>query len=148
MKKLIFLISLLLPLAVFSGTLSIDWFKVAGGGGASSNGNFTLSGTIGQQDASGPMTGSGFALTGGFWSLFALQTPGGPLLSIKAVGTNAVLYWSAAATGYKLEINNNLKLTNNWTAASPLPTAITGTNYVTNGIVPGNNFYRLRNPGS
>ncbi|HXR05029.1 MAG TPA: hypothetical protein VN836_10025, partial [Verrucomicrobiae bacterium] len=33
---------------------SIDWHKVAGGGGTSSGGTFAVSGTIGQPDAGGP----------------------------------------------------------------------------------------------
>ena len=32
---------------------SIDWFKIAGGGGTSTGGNYSLSGTIGQHDAGG-----------------------------------------------------------------------------------------------
>ena len=33
---------------------SIGWWKVAGGGDTSTNGQYSLSGTIGQHDASGP----------------------------------------------------------------------------------------------
>ena len=50
-----------------SGTFSIDWWTVDGGGGASSGGDFTLSGTAGQADA-GALAGGGFSLQGGFWS--------------------------------------------------------------------------------
>jgi hypothetical protein len=50
---------------------SIDWFKVAGGGGTSSNGTYQVSGTIGQPDASGAMTGGNYSLVGGYWSLCA-----------------------------------------------------------------------------
>jgi hypothetical protein len=35
---------------------SIDWFKIAGGGGGSSNDHYSRSGTIGQHDAGGAMT--------------------------------------------------------------------------------------------
>ena len=42
---------------------SINWYKVAGGGGTSTNAQFSLSGTIGQPDASGAMTGNGNAAT-------------------------------------------------------------------------------------
>ena len=45
---------------------SIDWYKVAGGGGTSTGGVYSLSGMIGQPDASGAMTGGGYSLTGGF----------------------------------------------------------------------------------
>jgi len=50
-----------------SGTFSIDWWTVDGGGGASSGGDFTLSGTAGQADA-GALAGGGFSLQGGFWA--------------------------------------------------------------------------------
>src|SRR5947209_14491047 len=47
-------------------TYSIDRFKVPGGGGTSTGGVFTLSGTIGQHDVGGPLSGGNFSLTGGF----------------------------------------------------------------------------------
>jgi hypothetical protein len=50
-----------------SGTFSIDWWTVDGGGGASSGGDFTLSGTAGQADA-GALAGGGLSLQGGFWT--------------------------------------------------------------------------------
>ncbi len=62
---------------------SINWYKVAGGGGASTGGVYSVSGTIGQHDAGQPMTGGTYSLTGGFWSLIAVvQTPGAPTLYI------------------------------------------------------------------
>src|SRR2546427_7739773 len=48
---------------------AINWFKIAGGGGTSTNGQFTLSGTIGQHEAGGPMIGGNYSLTGGFLGL-------------------------------------------------------------------------------
>jgi hypothetical protein len=45
---------------------SIDWYEIAGGGGASTGGMYSVSGTIGQPDA-GSMSGDSFALEGGFW---------------------------------------------------------------------------------
>ncbi len=47
---------------------SISWWTVDGGGGTSSGGAYTLSGTIGQADASTPMSGGAYTLTGGFWA--------------------------------------------------------------------------------
>ena len=94
---------------------SIDWYKVSGGGGTSSNGQYVVSGTIGQHDAGGPMTNGNFSLTGGFWSLYAEQTPGAPMLFITQSGGKAVLSWSAGATGYLLEINPSLTAPGGWT---------------------------------
>jgi hypothetical protein len=47
--------------------LTLTWSTIDGGGGTSSGGSFVLSGTVGQPDASGPMTGAAYALGGGFW---------------------------------------------------------------------------------
>ena len=44
----------------------INWWKVAGGGGESSSGGYTLKGTIGQHDA-GSLQGGDYSLGGGFW---------------------------------------------------------------------------------
>ena len=43
---------------------TIDWYKIAGGGGTSTNGSYSANGTIGQPDASGAMTGGGYSMTG------------------------------------------------------------------------------------
>lgn len=48
---------------------SINWYTFDGGGGNSSGGAFSLTGTIGQHDASTEeATGGTFSLTGGFWN--------------------------------------------------------------------------------
>src|ERR1035441_2557061 len=84
-------------------TYSIDWYKISGGGGTSTNGQYSLSGTIGQHDAGGPMTGGSYSLTGGFWALYAMQTPGAPVLSIKLTATNTVMvYWPSPSAGFNL----------------------------------------------
>jgi hypothetical protein len=137
---------LLVPAKLHAQNYSIGWYKVAGGGGTSSNGQYVVSGTIGQHDAGGPMTNGNYSLTGGFWALYAVQTPGAPYLFITQSGTNAILSWSAGATGYLLEDNSSLSSPAGWTTVSPVPAPVNGTNYVTNTITPGNNFYRLRHP--
>jgi len=47
----------------------ITWQTFDAGGGTSSGGGYVLSGTIGQPDASGPLTGGALTLAGGFWAL-------------------------------------------------------------------------------
>src|SRR5258706_1821785 len=85
----------------FAQNYSINWYTIAGGGGTSTGGVYSVSGTIGQHDAGGPMTGGNYSLTGGFWSLFAVQTPGAPALSIKLTATNtAMVSWASPATGF------------------------------------------------
>ena len=49
------------------GDYDLTWSTIDGGGGTSSDGNFTLNGTIGQPDA-GVMAGGDYRLEGGFWS--------------------------------------------------------------------------------
>jgi hypothetical protein len=93
---------------------SDDWHKAASSGGTSTGGVYTVSGTIGQHDAGEPMTGGNFSLTGGFWALYAVQTPGTPVLSIRLTTTNtAMVYWTSPSTGYNLQVNTNLA-TANW----------------------------------
>ena len=48
------------------GGYTVLW-TVDTGGGTSSGGNYALSGTAGQADASEPLTGGQFAVRGGFW---------------------------------------------------------------------------------
>src|SRR5664279_1097539 len=54
---------------------SIDWYEIAGGGGTSTGGTYAVSGTIGQSDAGGamsggPVTGTNYySVNGGFWRL-------------------------------------------------------------------------------
>jgi hypothetical protein len=104
---------------------SIDWYKIAGGGGTSSNGTYVVSGTIGQADA-GQMSGGNYSLTGGFWSLISLvQTPGAPILNITYSGGNAIVSWQLPAPNYVLE-NNPICATNGWSSVSQ-------SSYVTNG---------------
>jgi hypothetical protein len=78
-------------------TYSIDPFKVARGRGTSTGGIYSLSGTIGQPDAGGSMTGGKYQLVGGFWALpFAVQSADGPLLSIVPFGTTRARISSTA----------------------------------------------------
>ena len=94
----------LLPVVFCANALaqsySIDWYKIAGGGGMNSTGGvYSVSGTIGQHDAGGPMTGGNYSLTGGFWALFAVQTPGAPVLNITLTGTATVTCTATDACG-------------------------------------------------
>jgi hypothetical protein len=87
---------------------SVDWYKVSGGGGTSTGGVYSVTGTIGQHDAAGPMTGGAYSVTGGFWALYAVQTPGAPVLTITYGGNQAVVSWPLSVTGWTLQTNKNL----------------------------------------
>ena len=129
----------LTTMAVHAQSYNIGWYKVAGGGGVSTNATYQLSGTIGQPDASPEMTGGNFSLTGGFWTLFAVQTPGAPLLTIIYTNNEAIVSWPASVTGYTLQTNANLDNTNNWHNYS----GAVVNNTVTNSPPKGNLFFRL-----
>jgi hypothetical protein len=126
---------------------SIDWFTIDGGGGISTGGVYTVNGTIGQPDASGPMTGGGYSLTGGFWSLLAVtQTPGAPKLTITLVSANvAKVSWLFPSTGFVLQQNTNL---NAPVWIPPLEViSDDGTNrFIIVNPPVGNRFYRLSHP--
>ena len=56
-----------------SAGYDLAWWTVDGGGAAfSTNGGYTLGGTLGQPDA-GVMSGGGYTLAGGFWGGAAVQ---------------------------------------------------------------------------
>lgn len=123
---------------------AIDWYKVSGGGGTSTNGSYALSGTIGQQDAGGPMTGGGYSLTGGFWALYALQAPGAPTLYISHSGSSVVVFWQNV-TGWSLQQNSSLAIPAGWSASAGVTTS-NGTNSLTITPPTGNWFFRLSHP--
>src|SRR5882672_4062042 len=97
---------------------SIDWFTIDGGGGTSTGGVFTVSGTIGQPDAGGPMTNGLYSVTGGFWVLpIGVPTTGAPtLLILRGAPGLATISWSPATPGFVLQMSDNLA-TPNWSDA-------------------------------
>jgi hypothetical protein len=134
------------PLAAGAQNYAIDWYKVAGGGGISTNGLYAVSGTIGQHDAGGPMNGGNYSLTGGFWSLYAVQTPGAPALRISLTSSNtAIVSWPSPSTGWNLQQNTDLSTTN-WTTPSETVND-NGTNrFIVVSPPVGKRFFRLLNP--
>ena len=125
---------------------SINWFKVAGGGGTNAGGTYQVSGTIGQHDAGGPMTGGNYSLTGGFWSVITvLQTPGAPLLTISfsSQPPTVTVAWPSSATDFVLQQNFDLN-TENWINTGLLITTNGATKSVTISPPAGNLFFRLK----
>jgi hypothetical protein len=145
MKKLLFLAALLIPSIGFAQQYSIDWYKIAGGGGTSTGATYQVSGTIGQHDASGAMNGGTYSLTGGFWSLIsAVQTVGAPLLTITHFANNVKISWPYPASGWTLQQNPDLTTTN-WPSSGGVSND--GTNYFLTITPPaGNLFFRLSHP--
>lgn len=142
MKKLFLMFVWLIPTLGFAQSYSIDWYKISGGGGTSTGGTYQVSGTIGQHDASGAMSGGNYSVTGGFWSLIqVVQTPGAPTLIITHIGSQAIVSWDPLATGWTLQTNNNLS-TGTW--GNYAGTVVN--NSVTNSPPTGNVFFRLKQP--
>jgi hypothetical protein len=140
MKKLFLMFAWLIPTIGFAQSYSVDWYKISGGGGTSTGGTYQVSGTIGQPDASGAMSGGNYSVTGGFWSLIqVVQTPGAPLLIITHAGNQAIVSWDPSATGWTLQTNNSLA-TGTW--GNYL--GAVSNNSVTNAPPTGNVFFRLK----
>jgi hypothetical protein len=122
---------------------SVDWYKIAGGGGTSANGQFTVRGTIGQPDAGGPMTGGSYSVEGGFWSFIATgASDGTPPLNIRYSGGTVTVYWQNVS-GWTLQQNASLVSPAAWSPSSGVTTA-NGTNYLSFVPSGSNLFFRLK----
>lgn len=134
-------LTLLFALTAFASaqTYTVDWYKVAGGGGTSTGSVYSVSGTIGQPDAGGPMTNGQFSLSGGFWVLpQAVQVTGAPTLTIvPGAPGQAVLSWAPNTPGFVLQETWSLAPAN-WT------NSISGTtNPVAIPATASTRFFRL-----
>ena len=76
------------------------------------------------------MIGGSYSLTGGYWALYAVQTPGLPNLTITYSGNSVLVSWPN---------------TDAWSANSSWTTT-NGTNYLNLTSPTGNLFFRLSNP--
>jgi hypothetical protein len=143
MKNQFLSLSLLVALSASAQNYSIDWFKVAGGGGTSTSAVYAVSGTIGQHDAGGPIIGGSYSLTGGFWALYSVQTAGAPKLRIFLTTTNtAVVAWPSPSTGWRLEQDLNLSIPT-WTTPAETVNDNGTEKFIIIKPPAGNRFYRL-----
>jgi hypothetical protein len=146
MKVLFLLLGLLIPSICFAPPYSMDWYKIAGGGGTSTGGTYQLSGTIGQHDAGSAMAGGAYSLAGGFWSLISVvQTPGLPSLTANHVGNSVIVSWPNQGS-YTFEQNSNLQVPAGWTKSGYSISTSNGTNSITVTAPTGNLFFRLAYP--
>lgn len=145
MKKSLLFLGLLIPTISIAQNYSIDWYEIAGGGGTSTGATYQVTGTIGQPDASGAMTGGSYSLTGGFWSLISVvQTAGAPTSTITHSGNTVKFSWPYPSTGWTLQQNPDLT-TANWTASGGISNDGTN-NFITIISPTGNLFFRLSHP--
>jgi hypothetical protein len=139
---------LLTAVHAHSQPYSINWYKIAGGGGTSAGGVYSVSGTIGQHDAGGPMTGGSYSLTGGFWSLIGVvQSPGAPLLTLFLDHqlSAVTISWPSSEGSFTLQTNGNLA-TSSWVDYGGMVNSAGGTNSITLNPSAGNLFFRLKSP--
>ncbi len=113
---------------------SIDWHTIDGGGPAmagSTGGVYSVSGTIGQPDAGGPLTNGQYSITGGFWALpTAVQTTNAPTLTIVPAGAGqATISWTPNTPGFVLQETLSLSPTNwvNSASGATNPTTVPAT---------------------
>jgi hypothetical protein len=146
MKNIILFLVCLVPAVVVAQSYSVDWYKIAGGGGTSTNGQYAVSGTIGQPDAGNTMSGGNYSLTGGFWSLISVvQTAGAPTLYVSQSGNTVTVYWQPVTGGWNLQQNPDVGSTN-WVQTTYFVSSIGSTNMISIPSPSGNLFFRLTHP--
>ena len=151
MKQTIFVFSVLLwwlsGLRAGAQSYAISWSVIPGGGGVSSNGQYSLAGSIGQSAAGSAMSGGNYELTGGFWSLISVvQTAGAPLLSVSRVGGQVIISWPTPAGSWTLQQNSNLGDSGGWVASGYAIATNNGVSSIAVSGPVGNLFFRLSQP--
>jgi hypothetical protein len=129
---------------VFAQNYAINWHTVGGGGGTSSGGIYSLSGTIGQPDA-GVLTGAGFELVGGFWSVLSCVPSGVfPALTVYVTTNDAVVVAWPCSTSSSIVLQECTNIyAPNWVPPSQ-PIVYDGiTKSVTIAPAVGSLFFRL-----
>lgn len=86
--------------------------------------------------------GQGTANSGTVFAV-TLPTISPTQLAIALAGSNVVLTWPAAASGFTLQSTTNLLSPIAWNSVSPTPIIVNGQNTVTNAITNRQMFYRL-----
>lgn len=135
---------LMFAISSVAQSYSIDWFSVAGGGGTSTGGVFSICGTVGQSDAGVTMSGGAYTVDGGFWVVpSSPPIPSVPKLSIRRSGTDVIIAWPADSTGFLLQ-QNSAPGNSNWTDVSNTPVVVGDEKQVFVTPSAGNTFYRLK----
>jgi hypothetical protein len=91
---------LTLAIPIFASQYEVVWHTIDGGGGQSTGGQYVLTGTIGQPDAT-YSSGGNYELLGGFW-------PGGPLCIVEfADFARFADVWLESGTGLAGDIDKD-----------------------------------------
>ena len=137
----------LLGIRADAQTYSINWHTLPGGGGVSSNGQYSLAGNIGQSGGGSVMAGGNYSLTGGFWSLISLvQTAGAPTLTLFRQANQVVISWPTPVSSWTLQQNTNLAAAGGWVTSSYSVSNTNGTSSIIISAPAGNLFFRLSQP--
>ena len=89
------------------------------------------------------MNGGTYSLTGGFWAISTVQTPGAPSLRIQLTSTNtALISWPSPSAGFTLQFNTNLA-TSNWAPATETVTDNGTIKYIVVNPPVDRRLYRL-----
>ena len=130
------------------GQFSVPWHSIAGGG-ATSRGIFceySVSGIIGQAHAgTANMEGGGFALAGGFLSLYAIQTPGAPQLTVGRTAPLTVTVSWPLTDGWTLQ-HAPAPDSKSWSQVSPPYQTNASKCWIDVAAPTGNRYYRLFKP--
>ena len=109
------------------------------------------SGTIDVSRWSGQTVEFFFGLLGGSSSNADLTVsglrfyePAAPALNIQIAGNNVLISWPATVQGYQLETTTSLALGNPWNVLTNTPALVGLQNVVTNSVLSGERFYRLK----
>ncbi len=80
-------------LAQSGGGFDLSWSSVGGGVPSSMGGGYTLSGTVGQADASSGLTGGVYTLVGGFWGIAATPAEPAPTPTPTPTAVPGIAIW-------------------------------------------------------
>lgn len=141
-------LALLVASNLLAQPFSVPSYSIAGGGGTSSAGRYSVTGTLGPFDA-GTLTGGSFRLSGGFWGeeLARLEPPRPRLTIAWASHDRVLIAWPAWAVGWTLERNSDVIGGPYPWVAMPLPYQTNNgviSTYFTNVSISLNQFFRLR----
>jgi len=136
---------LLTTIPASAQSYSITSGKVTGGGGMSSGGAYMITGSIAQPDAHAASTGGAYSLSGGFFGQYmALQQTGAPHITIRGVGANVQVVWSASVPGWVLQQNTADLANAAWSDVVGTPTVSGPEQFLQFAVGSGRVFYRLR----
>jgi hypothetical protein len=128
------------------GLTQVSWSNNRGGSGtAAGTTNWSVSGIVLQPGAN-VITVTALDSSGNTAQavLSATYIPQ-PTLSMSKQGTNVVLSWPTAVSGFGVESATNL-FVGGWNTNYPLPIVVAGNYMVTNSITRSAKFYRLFRP--